>query len=1260
MRKLFISLGALLALAAVTALFAPSLVDWNRYKGEISTRVEDATGRTLTIDGNIALALLPTPKLLVTGMRLSNLPGSKNPDMVRLKALEAHVAFAPLLAGRIQIESLDLIEPQVLVERLADGRVNWKFTPERAPADSGSSAAPAAAGGEATPLPSWLQLDHLTVEGGTLVYHDAKTAKLWTLSQINGGLSAGTQAGPYRAQWRAVAGKLPVTMDMSLERIAGRRPAGFGLRVAFTGAQVDFNGSVSNTADGLELAGKLRASSPDVSAAAATMGLAGLAALPAFLNQKLALDGTITASQQKLVLSQLSLRLGESEATGGISFQPGPKDRVAVTLALTRIDLDKWLASEPPPKAASGAALGPAVPLTAGAAADAAKEAVLDLASFKLPDGIEATLDVSLDGLLLKGGVVRQIRFGAALNNGELALTQLTAELPGGSDVTIYGALKTPPGGPVFNGDIEAASDNLRGIFDWLKIDTSAVLAERMRRLSLSAAMQLTPNQLQLRDVDATLDTSHVMGAATVLLQKRPAFGASFAIDRLNLDAYLPQPAAAKPAAPAGAKASAKEGIATDAAKLAAADPQHLLAAFDANLRARIDELIFRGQSIRGIRFDGTVQSGALTVREASVDDLAGLKGRVSGSLSGPQQARKLDATLDLSASDPAGLLRFAGWQTSFPVDQLGTVALKGQLSGNLEKLAIDLDAGLLEGSYKLKGALGLAGGTPSCELDVAAKQPQLERLVRLFAADRDPGGLGELDLSAHVSAKGDAISVSGLKAQSGLLDAAGDFAVNGLGQKRAVKASLTGSTKRLAEVLGLAGANVPRSLDRLGALDAELKLEGEGESYTVESKLTGSGGSLALAGKLATAAGGASYDMLLDADDSEFATLLAALLPDYHPASAKLGGFRLHAKATGTGAAIALSELTAKLGPVDLTGSLAAAFGSARPKVTMRLEADALDLDPFLPAGESASAPSRRPRGQAAATSARWSTAPLELALLKSIDADVTLDTPSLTYGQYRIEGAKLAATLDRSVLALGGLSGKLYGGDLKIAGKLDGTALPAASLSLRLDGANLGQAGLKLGAVKLTNGLLSLSADLATSGGSELALVRGLNGGGTLGMQGGDIAGLDLGAVNARLAKPARAADVLGLVQAATSRGETKIERLAGTFTVKDGEAENKDLVIQADGASGEGHGSLDLPRWYLEYETSFKLAAVADAPPFVIKFTGAPDEPRKFLYANEFERWLAKREAAALVKGAVKGGARNSTEGAVEDIIKSLEKK
>ncbi|MFI5023832.1 MAG: AsmA family protein [Alphaproteobacteria bacterium] len=1237
MKHLLIGLGILVALLVVAALVAPSFIDWNRYKGEVARRVEEATGRPLAIEGNVALAILPTPRLSVSGVRLASLPGSASPELLRLKALEAHVAFASLLAGRIQIESLALIEPQLNLERLADGRGNWQFAPV-GPAsgarargeDAGSAGNPAAAGAVPAPLPSWLQLDHVTIEGGAVSYRDAKTGRVWALGQINGGLNAGSPSGPFRAQGRALAGKLPLTLDASLERLGGKRPAGVGLRVGITGAQLDFSGSVADSKDGPEFSGKLRASSPDLSAAAISLGFAELASLPAF-SQSLAFDGNLSMGGQKLVLSQLSLRLGESEASGSISYEPGSTGRAAATLSLTRVDLDKWLAAKASPGAGQ-----------AGAKDEVGKAASAAPLSFTLPDDLEATLDISLDGVLYKGGVVRQIRFGAALNKGELALTQLTAELPGGSDVTLYGALKTPKGAPVFSGNIEAASDNLRALFDWLKIDVGGVPAERLRRLSLNSALQLTPSQLQLRDVDAVLDSSHLAGAATILLQERPAFGASIAVDRLNLDAYLPQASETKPApAEPATKEQAKPAAPAAAAIAAPEDALHLLDSFDANLRARVDELIYRGEAIHGIHLDATVQSGALTLREVSIDDLAGLKGKATASLAGPDGGRKLDASFDLSDAELADFLRLAGWRPPLPLDQLGAAALKGHVSGALDKLAIELEGGLMEGTYKLAGTVGLGAAGAFYDLDVSAKQPHLARLVRLLASEQEVGELGTLELSGHVSGDGSKIAVSGLRSQSGLITATGDISVAGFRQEDTLAANLKLETPRLGTLLTLAGVKAPTGLDGLGPAEAEVKLDGDRSGYALEGKLAASGGSLRLAGKLAATDAGPSYDLTLDAEAPELATLLQALLPDYRPTSRKLGGFQLHAKVGGDREKLDLSELQAKLGPISVSGTLAAAFAGARPKLKVLLEASAFELDPFLPAGDGERGQNRRARGQAVTgQSTRWSTKALELASLKGVDADIGLSTPELTYGQYRVEEAKLAATLDNAVLTLGELSGKLYEGNLKLTGTLDAQTEPKASLSLRLDGAKLGQAGLKLGAVKLKDGTLTTSADLATSGESELALVRGLDGKGALKMEGGVIQGLDFNAVNARLAKPGGGADLIALVQAATSGGETKITRLEGTFGVKDGVAESKDLMLEVDGASAKGEGSIDLPRWYMEYQTAFKLTAAEDAPPFLIKLKGAPDEPRKFLDSNAFQEWLVKRAASAAPKGARKG--------------------
>ena len=116
MRKVPIVVAAVVAVLLAAVLLGPGLVDWNAYKGRIAQAAYDATGRRLTIDGDISLSVLPAPKLVVRGVRLANVAGGAAPDMARLKSLDVRVSLPALLRGKIQVRSVTLVEPVVSLE----------------------------------------------------------------------------------------------------------------------------------------------------------------------------------------------------------------------------------------------------------------------------------------------------------------------------------------------------------------------------------------------------------------------------------------------------------------------------------------------------------------------------------------------------------------------------------------------------------------------------------------------------------------------------------------------------------------------------------------------------------------------------------------------------------------------------------------------------------------------------------------------------------------------------------------------------------------------------------------------------------------------------------------------------------------------------------------------------------------------------------------------------------------------------------------
>ena len=70
MKKIIISLCVFLVLAVAAILVVPGLVDWNEYKQQVAARVGAVIGLDVAIDGDMDFAVLPTPHLSASGVRI--------------------------------------------------------------------------------------------------------------------------------------------------------------------------------------------------------------------------------------------------------------------------------------------------------------------------------------------------------------------------------------------------------------------------------------------------------------------------------------------------------------------------------------------------------------------------------------------------------------------------------------------------------------------------------------------------------------------------------------------------------------------------------------------------------------------------------------------------------------------------------------------------------------------------------------------------------------------------------------------------------------------------------------------------------------------------------------------------------------------------------------------------------------------------------------------------------------------------------------
>jgi len=717
-KKLLIGLAVLVGVLVVAILVVPSLIDWNDYKPEIQAQAKKATGRDLFIDGDISLSLLPAPALSASRIRLAGPPGAEAKDMVSLKELDVRVAFGPLLGGNVQVQSIRLIEPTILLEVAKDGTPNWQFQPagDAAPAQPGSD------GGGSAGTPAGLSLDDIRIENGTLIYRDARNGQEQRIEGLNVQASAGSLQGPFDAAGDLRANGMPLGFEARVGELKPGQPV--PLKAVLSqkegGTSAEFSGNVAME-DTPSATGRLKLAAANV--AELIQRFQPGTAAPAMLAKPFGLDSQLTASAEAARLSDLKVSLGDLAVNGSAEAKLGAVTEVAVKLAASRLDLDALL-----PKAGAAAA-GSAKP----AEAPAAKPASAPGGGFALPTGIKADLDLAIEGVQYRGDAVRQVKLQAGLTpDGKARLGRLSALLPGGSDVNLTGNVAPADGQPRFDGRLEMASDNLRGLLQWLQADVGQVPSGRLGSMTATGAVQATPALVRLAGLNVRLDQSTLTGGLSFRPGVRPAVGADLALDRINLDGYLPQQAAARPQQ-GGAPATAAKPAAGEAKPLAA------LAGFDADVKLAVQQLVYNQTPVEGVTLDVQLANGNLDIRKASVRNLAGATASVAGNATGLAGEPKLSLNLDVAANDLGGVARLAGVALPVSPQRLGKATLKATLEGDTRAAKFDGQAAVAGATARLAGTAADLQGKPSADLKLDASHPSLAALANTLELGLKP-----------------------------------------------------------------------------------------------------------------------------------------------------------------------------------------------------------------------------------------------------------------------------------------------------------------------------------------------------------------------------------------------------------------------------------------------------------------------------------------------------------------------------------------
>lgn len=279
-------------------------------------------------------------------------------------------------------------------------------------------------------------------------------------------------------------------------------------------------------------------------------------------------------------------------------------------------------------------------------------------------------------------------------------------------------------------------------------------------------------------------------------------------------------------------------------------------------------------------------------------------------------------------------------------------------------------------------------------------------------------------------------------------------------------------------------------------------------------------------------------------------------------------GAYRVAGQVALEGPTTTLTDATINVDEITATGRLnIITQDSGKLRVTGALASPNVDLNTYMPA------PAQGAQAGGVEVNTAWSTDPLDLTGLRSIDADIALTIAALKFQQMSFSDVAMAmrianGALDARLNRIG-----LYGGTGTGRMIADGSGA-TPRVAVELNAQNVQAEGLLTDAIGFDRitGRGRVSASLVGAGASQAAIMRSLDGRAAFNFNDGAFKGINLAQV-ARSIQATLAGTAVG------PNAETDFAELAMTMTFANGVAATQDLRLLNPFVRLDGQGLIDV---------------------------------------------------------------------------------
>ncbi|OUR77817.1 hypothetical protein A9Q83_09885 [Alphaproteobacteria bacterium 46_93_T64] len=407
MKKLVYGVIGLIVLIIVAVIAIPFLVPTERLKEEIMIAANDATGRTLSIDGEFGVSVFPVLGLNATKVSFSNTPNSNVPNMASIEKLTIELNLMPLLSGQVSVDKFVLNKPVIVLEIDKAGKKNWEF----ASVEKEQEASEAKESDEESEMDLGIQdlnLGDVQIIDGSITYSDAQSNVSHEIKEANLSLDLRGLDEIFRTEGSAVwrGEKIELNTELgALRAVLKNRATSVKAAVKSAKVSLTFDGNLQSTAP-LILGGSTELDVPSLK------GLLAWAAEPIEANagtfEKVSIKGEVGVNGSVYSFTNADLAFDQIQANGDFSVDLGGKvPSLKGRLDLPVLDVNPYLTE--------GGGNATEEKTAAPASSENWDSAPIDFSGLKAAN---AEFKLTLGKFLIQKMTIGKTSLNAVLNNG--------------------------------------------------------------------------------------------------------------------------------------------------------------------------------------------------------------------------------------------------------------------------------------------------------------------------------------------------------------------------------------------------------------------------------------------------------------------------------------------------------------------------------------------------------------------------------------------------------------------------------------------------------------------------------------------------------------------------------------------------------------------------------------------------------------------------------------------------------------------------